>query len=127
MESLGITLAGLVQTNNKKPITTSLKIAEVFEKRHDNVLRDIETLNVPEEFSALNFEGTNYTDKQGKTKKSYEITKDGFTLLAMGYTGDKAMKFKLAYINAFNQMEELLIQQRVSKVLAPVHPYCRCE
>ena len=105
----------LVQTRNSKPVTTSLKIAEVFEKMHKNVIQDIETLAIPEDFGRLNFQPTNYTDKQGKMKKAYEVTRNGFTLLAMGYTGEKAMKFKIAYINAFDAMENALTQQRISR------------
>ena len=103
----------LVQNHGNKPVTTSLLVAEVFEKMHKNVIQDIETLCVPTDFSGLNFQPTNYTDKQGKSKKAYEITKDGFVLLAMGYTGRKAMEFKIAYINAFNAMEQTLrLQER---------------
>lgn len=134
-----------------EPVTTSRAVAEQFGKRHDHIVRDIESiiteLNSAPNFGAagvLNFEGasglnfqptptdnggelkieqtaainrefaahnfflTEYTDEQGKPRKQYILTRDGFTLLAMGFTGAKAMQFKVAYINAFNRMEELI-------------------
>lgn len=89
-------------------VVTSLDIAETFEKRHDNVLKDIRELKCSDEFRLLNFEESTYDNSQNKKQPMYYITRDGFTLLVMGYTGEKAMKFKEAYINQFNQMEELL-------------------
>jgi Rha family phage regulatory protein len=88
--------------------TTSRQVAEVFGKEHRNVLRDIENLECSAEFTKLNFELSSYKDGSGKANKEYVITKDGFTILAMGYTGEKAMKFKEAYINEFNEMEKEL-------------------
>lgn len=85
--------------------TTSRKVADVFEKRHADVLRDIEGMSCSAEFTQRNFALSSYKDSSGKNNKEYRITKDGFVMLAMGYTGDKAMKFKEAYIQAFNSME----------------------
>ena len=61
-----------------------------------------------EEFADRNFILSEYTDEQGKPRKQYILTRDGFTLLAMGFTGAKAMQFKVAYINAFNRMESII-------------------
>lgn len=88
----------------------SLFVAKFFEKEHKNVLRDISQITDPksglsEEFSRLNFEPSKYTDERGKKQPCFEMTRDGFTLLAMGYTGAKAMKFKELYIRRFNEME----------------------
>ena len=69
---------------------------------------NLEYRNGTREFAARNFFLTEYTDTQGKRQKQYILTRDGFTLLAMGFTGAKAMQFKVAYINAFNRMEELI-------------------
>lgn len=115
MENLILSMTELVQTHNSKPVTTSLKIAEVFGKRHDNVIRDIESLDIPTERLLLNFEEIYFDDKYGRKQKCYKITRTGFTLLAMGYTGAKAMQFKLAYIDAFDAMEQALMSQRLSK------------
>lgn len=94
--------------NEEKLITTSRKIAETFEKRHSDVLRDIETLQCSKEFTERNFALSSYKDKSGKSNKEYIVTKDGFTMLCMGYTGEKAMIFKERYIEAFNAMEKEL-------------------
>lgn len=88
--------------------TTSLAVAGAFDKEHYNVLRNIETLDCSPEFRAVNFEGTTYSDAQGKERPAYELTKDGFMFLAMGYTGKVAAQIKEAYIAAFNQLEKMV-------------------
>lgn len=95
---------------NKQEVTvvSSLDVAETFGKEHKNVLKDIRELNCSEEFGRLNFEPTDYVDEHNRKQPMYYITRDGFTLLAMGYTGEKAMKFKEAYIKQFNAMERML-------------------
>lgn len=98
---------------NKEDVTvvTSLDVAETFEKRHDHVLRDIKELGCSDEFRLSNFGESSYTNSQNKKQTMYYITRDGFTLLAMGYTGEKAMKFKEAYIKQFNAMEKALFER----------------
>lgn len=88
--------------------TTSLKVAEAFGKRHDNVLRTLDKLDCSPEFNALNFEAVDYIDQKGQFRKAYQMTKDGFMFLVMGFTGKKAAAIKEAYITAFNQMAEQL-------------------
>jgi Rha family phage regulatory protein len=85
--------------------TTSVAIAQHFNKRHDNVIRAIKNINCSPEFNALNFEEVEYTDAKGEKHPAYEMTRDGFTFLAMGFTGAKAAQWKEAYITAFNRME----------------------
>ncbi len=97
-----------VTIHNGKAVTTSKDVADYFGKRHDNVLRTIENLDCSTKFSALNFEGAEYTDEQGKQRPMFEMTKDGFVFLVMGFTGKKAAAFKEAYIEEFNRMEERL-------------------
>lgn len=96
---------------NKEEVSavSSLDVALTFEKEHKNVLKDIRELECSEEFGRLNFEQSYYVNSQNKKQPLFYITKDGFTLLAMGYTGEKAMRFKEAYIKQFNAMEKLLI------------------
>jgi phage regulatory protein, rha family len=94
--------------NEERLITTSLKIAEKFGKEHAHVLRDIRDMECSDMFRESNFGLSSYKSAQGKTLPMYEVTRDGFTLLAMGYTGKEAMKFKEDYINAFNAMENEL-------------------
>lgn len=91
-----------------QPVTTSLKVAEVFGKEHKNVLRDIAELACSQEFRRLNFEPSYYKNTQNRDMPYYIITKDGFSILAMGYTGARAVEFKERYITAFNQYEGLL-------------------
>jgi len=89
--------------------TTSRKVAEFFGKEHFNVLRDVENLGCSNSFRKLNFEVSEYkVHGNNKTYKEYVMTRDGFTLLVMGYTGEKAMQFKESYIHAFNEMEKEL-------------------
>lgn len=102
-------MENLIQVNsNNTPITTSLKIAEVFGRQHKNVMRAINQMYMPKNFRELNFEPSSYTNEQNKEQPMYNITKDGFVLLVMGFTGKKATEFKIAYINAFNEMENYL-------------------
>lgn len=89
----------------ERAAVTSLDVAETFGKEHYNVVRDIENLGCSDEFNTLNFEGISYTDSMHRKQKAYAMTRDGFTILVMGYTGDLAMKFKEAYIRQFNAME----------------------
>jgi len=99
----------LVKSNGKgKDITTSLIVAEIFNKRHNNVMRDIQRLECSHDFYLLNFEHIKYLDSKGREQKAFEITKDGFSILAMGYTGPEAMQFKEKFIAGFNQRESLL-------------------
>ncbi|WP_057387541.1 Rha family transcriptional regulator [Pseudomonas aeruginosa] len=94
-----------------KPTTTSLDVAKHFRKRHDNVLRDIKNLECPEDFALLNFEECSRTGANNRPEPYVRMTRDGFTLLCMGFTGKEAMHWKIAYINAFNKMEQAIIEQ----------------
>lgn len=97
----------VIRVENNKMLVTSLQVAKDFGKEHKNVLRDIESLK-----DVLNFEPmfhlTNISDTYGRDRKAYLINRDGFTLLAMGFTGKDALEWKLKYIRAFNEMEEKL-------------------
>lgn len=86
-------------------VVSSLDVAETFGKEHKNVMRDIANLGCSDEFNALNFERIKYVDSRGRKQDAYMMTRDGFTMLVMGYTGELAMKFKEAYIKQFNAME----------------------
>lgn len=88
----------------------SLDLAKVFKKRHDNIIQTIE--NLPQdEFKTLNFEISSSIRKNGlfeKDTKFYKLTRDAFSLLVMGFTGEKAYKWKVEFIKAFNEMEKRL-------------------
>ena len=103
-----------VSLHSGRPATTSLEVAKFFSKRHDHVVRSIQDLisNTPESFSAPNFGAAEYSDEQGKPRPMFILYRDGFMLLVMGYTGKKALAMKLAYIEAFNRMEEELARQK---------------
>lgn len=103
----------LTVSENGIPMASSLDIAKVFEKEHKNILRDIENLfeDIPQDFNELNFELVEYTDAKGEKRPMYNLTRDAFTLLAMGFTGKKAMRFKVLYIETFNAMEKALLEQ----------------
>ena len=104
---------------NDQVITTSLLVAETFEKEHRNVLKSIRKL-----MSATNvavaqmFDETTYVNEQGKEQPMFFMNRDGFTLLAMGFSGEKALKFKVDYINAFNEMEAELKSQQTKQLSA---------
>lgn len=97
-----------VYVNENGMVTDSRNVADVFEKRHDHILRDICNIkkDVPN-FGEMFFEGT-MPDSYGREQKIYFMNRDGFSLLAMGFTGSKAMEWKLKYIEAFNKMEAAL-------------------
>ena len=108
----------LVEMRDSQAVTSSLIVAESFGKRHDNVMRDIESLAGEDDFTALNFEVSEYKDGSGKSNRMFYMTQDGFTLLAMGFTGKKALEFKKLYIKAFNSMRTKLEAQ--APQLSPV-------
>lgn len=94
---------------------TSLDVAETFGKAHDKVMRDIRELGCSSEFNAANFGDISYVDSAGRKQKASVMTRDGFTLLVMGYTGDLAMRFKEAYIRQFNAMEAALTGKMIER------------
>jgi len=94
-----------------QPVVSSRQLAENFGKRHDVVLRSIEEIISPQNCGVTQmFYETSYQAGTGKNYKEYLMNRDGFTLLAMGFTGKKALEWKLKYIQAFNAMEEQLKQ-----------------
>lgn len=102
-------MTNLVKRNeNGKPVTTSLLVAEKFEKRHSDVIRSIERSISTDAKLRSFYVPTNYTDEKGEDRPMYIMNRDGFSLLAMGFTGEKALKFKLEFIDAFNTMEKML-------------------
>lgn len=105
----------LVSVKNNQAVTSSLQVAEYFGKRHANILRDIQNLILLNSKLSSGYVSTTYIDPNGKSQPMYIMTRDGFTLLAMGFTGKKAMQFKIAYIEAFNRMEELLKKNQATK------------
>lgn len=104
---------GVFADTNDMARVDSLFVAEAFEKRHDHVIRDIRKTTDPksglsESFIKTNFKSGFYKDSTGRKLPCYFMTRDGFTMLVMGYTGPKAMRFKEIYIKRFNEMEQFI-------------------
>lgn len=94
-----------------EPVASSRQIAENFEKNHNHVLRDIDSLKKDvSNFGQMFFE-TTAPDSYGREQRAYLMNRDGFTLLAMGFTGKAALEWKLKYIAAFNEMEKKLAEK----------------
>jgi len=112
-----------VQIVNNQVITTTVDVSRKFGKHHKDVLRAIRNPEIPNDFHKRNFAPVNIIEENaigGKIGHGYyNLTRDGFTILAMGFTGAKAMKFKIAYIEAFNKMETQLMQKRFPELPAP--------
>lgn len=105
----------LVFLRNEQALTDSLTVAEMFEKRHDHVLVKIEKiLNDSPEKSGQCFHKTRYKDSSGKWNAKYLMNRDGFTFLAMGFTGKKADAWKWKYIDAFNAMEKIITEKQTT-------------
>lgn len=99
-------------SNNERLVTNSLAISQHFGKLHKNVISAIENLECSDEFNRLNFKPITYQDGRQRSKPAYEITRDGFMFLCMGFTGKPAGVWKERYIQAFNQMEKELQRRR---------------
>ncbi len=109
-----VVIPQLTVSEQGTPMASSLDVAKVFGKEHKNVLQSIENLfeDIPQDFTELNFQPSSYMNQQNKEQPMYLLTRDAFTLLAMGFTGKKAMQFKIAYIEAFNAMEKQLLEHK---------------
>lgn len=113
------------EQQNHRVFCTSMDIARVFEKRHDDVLKAIRNIIIDLKAIGTSNDILNFAEvvriskttnpKNGKLVNRkipmYNLTRDGFSLLAMGFTGKKAMKWKMSFLNAFNQMERSLYNQ----------------
>lgn len=103
-------MTNLVLMKDKQAVTSSLNVAESFGKPHNDTLKAIRNLQEDVgNFSQMFLEATE-PDSYNRPRKVYYMNRDGFTLLAMGFNGKKAMSFKLKYIDAFNHMEKELIE-----------------
>lgn len=111
----------VTRNNNGELVVTSRQVSEDFEKRHSDVLDKISGLIreiEPTENSARYFINSFYVDAKGEKRKEFLLTRDGFSLLVMGFTGSKALQWKLKYIEAFNKMEQALREPQ--KQLSPM-------
>ncbi|MDT2635479.1 Rha family transcriptional regulator [Enterococcus dongliensis] len=112
-------MTDLVIMKNRQAVTSSLQVAESLDKKHQHVLRDIDVLEKDvSNFGQMFVEG-NEPDSYGRNRRVIYMNRDGFTILAMGFTGKKALQFKLKYIEAFNKMEDHIKQQLDTSNLSP--------
>ncbi|MET2897035.1 Rha family transcriptional regulator [Vibrio rotiferianus] len=101
--ALTLSISDLVFNDRDEVKTSSLKIAEAFNKQHHHVCQKVESLDCSDEFLTRNFSRVSF-EHRGNHYSAWEMTKDGFMFLVMGFTGKKAAAIKEAYINPFNQM-----------------------
>ena len=105
-------LSELITCNGNVPITNSLIVAEKFQKRHDNVISKIENLIISEKKGRLNFKETSKIDTWNRLQKVYLIDKKSFMVLAMRFTGGKALDLQITFVEAFEKMERILLNQQ---------------
>lgn len=109
-----------ITIHNNRAVTTSIAVANYFEKSHDNVLKKIRSvmLDCPPSYHVVNFNEVvrEVPGGDGAVRKMpmFELTRDAFVLIVMGFTGKKALQWKIDYINAFNKMEEELQRQHAT-------------
>lgn len=96
----------LVIMKDQQAVTSSLQVAETFDKEHSKVMRAIEGIAKNGDTHQMFLKSSHINDQNGQSYPMYYMNRDGFTLLAMGFTGKKALKFKMQYIEAFNKMED---------------------
>lgn len=106
----------IIETRNNQAVTTSLNVSKTFGKQHKHVLESIQNI-VAENSAAKSFFALGSYKSRGRKYKMYYMNKDGFTLLAMGFTGKKAMQFKMEYIQAFNQMEKVIQENNLDSYM----------
>ena len=114
----------LVVIQNNQIVVSSKDIAEHFGKDHKVVLRAIREILVEQNCATKFYQETTYQNR-GKDYKEYLMNRDGFSLLAMGFTGKKALQWKLKYIEAFNEMEETLKQGYLEEPVNPSELHCK--
>lgn len=108
----------LVKINENNQVTTdSLTVADRFGKRHCDVLRSIKMLKCSKDFNERNFASVEYLDQKGEKRTYYDITRDGWMFLVMGFTGEKAAEWKEKFIAAFNRMEAAVREIRTTPSL----------
>lgn len=99
------------KSENGNLVTTSKLVAEKFGKEHKHVLDAVRNICSSAENSAQFYESATYKDSTGRSNEMIVMNRDGFSLLVMGFTGEKALQFKIDFITAFNKMEQTLKQQ----------------
>ncbi|MDY6148974.1 MAG: Rha family transcriptional regulator [Porphyromonas sp.] len=115
-------MGNLVEIKNNQVVVSSRRIAEHFGKRHADVLEGIDNIKTENSVVTSMFLETSYKAGTGKAYKEYLMNRDGFSLLVMGFTGKKALEWKIKYIQAFNKMEAAL---KSGAVQQPIKISCK--
>lgn len=119
-------MSELIEMKNGTMTVTSKQISENFGKVHRQVMRDIRELSAKlGDLGESNFVLSSYTSEQNKVLPCYNITRDGFSLLVMGFTGDEALTWKVKYLQAFNKMEAMLIGGHSTSVMQSLNEAMR--
>lgn len=110
IKEIEISIGGIDVIRDKTIVVNTLQVAEIFEKRHDNVISKVKDIveKHPELLGDLTFKEAEYIDNQGKKRPMYEMGRDGFSILGNKFTGDKALGFTIKYVKAFGKMVDLL-------------------
>lgn len=108
----------IVKIENGRPMTNSVAVAEYFEKEHPDVLRAIRNVSehCPEAFWLRNFAESEYLNRQGHRYPCFLMTKSGFAMTALGFTGRRAIEFRAAYIDRFDEMETMLTEKQLKSL-----------
>ncbi len=108
----------LVKIENGKPMTTSVAVAAYFDREHRDVLTSIRNIltDLSEPFRLRNFTPSTYLNRQNHTQPCYHLTRAGFAMTALGFTGKKAIQFREAYITRFDEMETALSEKQIKKL-----------
>ena len=115
-------IENIVEVDEGGMFTTSLIVAQAFDKNHYDVLKAITNLECSPEFNERNFAAVEYKDAKGEMRPAYRLTRDGFAFLAMGFTGKKAAAWKEKFLEAFNAMERQLSRPGRSLYIPPTEP-----
>ena len=115
------TISPIMSIVEGRPVASSVDVAAHFGKQHHKVVASIRAIirNAPESFATANFGGSEYTDSTGRSVPFFYLTRTGFSLLAMGFTGRKALKWKIAYVQAFDAMEAELLARAAQPLPSP--------
>lgn len=110
IKEIELSIDGIDVIRDKTIVVNTLQVAEIFEKRHDNVISKVKDIveKHPELLGDLTFKEAEYIDNQGKKRPMYEMGRDGFSILGNKFTGDKALGFTIKYVKAFGKMVDLL-------------------
>lgn len=116
MKNVPSVIDGIEFLVNGQTKVSSVEVAENFDKEHKNILSSIQKMLENDKISRLDFQPSSYKSR-GKEYPCFNMTRDGFSLLVMGFTGDKALEWKVRFLSAFNKMEQYIIEEEQRKLI----------